>query len=441
MSLAAREVNHQRGDLMRITKTILITTCLFILEAALPAIAVDSNWTITGQVRPRFEYRNGYRQLLPPATTDGVVFISQRTRIGVLYTGEAKARAFVQVQDVRTWGDETHTSTDATADKFDLHQGYLDVMPNEHWTLRIGRQEIAYDEDRLLGTGNWNQSGRSHDAIRVMWQSGKTSIHGAWAHHERGEPVSWTTYHTATNYQDLAFLRISHSYERGSGSAMVVFDAYETRAAASTPARWTGGVYGTTKLAGFNLRGESYCQIGQDDGHGVPVSPEGGRLDIRAYMAGLSITRKLGHHSGTLWYDYLSGDSDNTDDRFESFNPLYGTFHRFYGWADYFISFPGDIRGLGLQDLAMKFEIFGPSIAKTQVDLHYFWLAEKLPTFNVHNKHLGFEADFMVTIPILKTVSLTGGASLVLPTETMRTLKGQADQGHWVWTMLDFNVK
>ncbi len=425
---------------MRSIKAVVIMTSILVLGSTLTAIAVDSNWTITGQVRPRMEYRNGYRNLLPPATTDGVVFISQRTRIGVLYKGEAKANAFLQVQDVRTWGDETHTSTDASADKFDLHQGYLDLIPNENWTFRIGRQEIAYDEDRLLGTGNWNQTGRSHDAVRVMWQSGKSAIHVAWAHNERGEPIRSTPYINTTNYQDLAFWRFASACDRGSASALLIFDSYDPEAAASPPNRWTGGVYGKLRVVDVEMRGEAYYQTGKHEEFELGLSPYS-RFDIRAFMFGLSATRQFDPVAATLWYDYLSGDDDPTDDRFESFNPLYSTFHKYYGWADYFISFPADTRGLGLQDLALKFTADGPSIATTHMDFHYFWLAETSAELGIDDRHLGFEADLMITIPLLKTLSLSGGASLVLPTKSMRTLKGNADQGHWVWTMLDFNVK
>ena len=373
-----------------------------------------------------------------------MVFFSQRSRVGILYKGEAKARAFLQLQDVRTWGDETHTSTDASADKFDLHQGYLDLIPNENWTFRIGRQEIAYDDDRLLGTGNWNQSGRSHDAVRVMWQSGKSAIHAAWAHNERGEPLSWSPYLNNPNYQDLAFLRAATVCDRGNANLLFIFDSYDPQFPDATGAanayRWTGGMYSKGQVAGVELRGEGYYQAGRRE---VTIQnfPLRRVFDIRAFMVGLSAMRDFGVIGTTLWYDYLSRDDELTRNQFESFDPMYGTFHKYYGWVDYFISFPADTRGLGLQDLALKFTADGPSIATTQMDFHYFWLAETSAELGIDDRHLGFEADLMITIPLLKTLSLSGGASLVLPTKSMRTLKGNADQGHWVWTMLDFNVK
>lgn len=423
---------------MRHTKITVIVVSLFILGTALPVLGDDSSWTTTGQLRPRFEYRNGYRQLLPPHENDQVAFVSQRSRIGMVYTGEKKLKVVMQVQDVRTWGDESHTSNDATADKFDLHQGYLDIMPHADWTLRVGRQEIAYDEDRLLGTGNWNQSGRSHDALLVMWRNGQTQAHAAWAHHETGELISGAPYPNNGNYQDLAFWRLATMCEKGSVSGLLIFDSYGPTS--SPPNRWTGGIFNTLKWSSVDWRVEAYYQTGKHDGV-EPVYGRRDRFDIRAFMAGISATRKYNAGAATLWYDYLSGDSDPADTRFESFNPLYGTFHKYYGWLDYFISFPSDTRGLGLQDLAAKLTWNGPRIAKTQIDLHYFWLAEQSPEIAIDNRHLGLEVDVMVTIPLLRTLALSGGASLMLPTETMRTLKGDADQGHWVWTMLDFNVK
>ena len=36
-------------------------------------------------------------------------------------------RAFAQIQDVRVWGEETNTLADFSADRFDLHQAWVEL--------------------------------------------------------------------------------------------------------------------------------------------------------------------------------------------------------------------------------------------------------------------------------------------------------------------------
>ncbi|NIP78292.1 MAG: alginate export family protein, partial [Gemmatimonadetes bacterium] len=74
----------------------------------------------------------------------------------------------VQVQDVRVWGGELGT-TDPSADGLDLHQGWLELgdAGSGALSLRVGRQELAYGGERLVGALNWAQQARSFDGARL----------------------------------------------------------------------------------------------------------------------------------------------------------------------------------------------------------------------------------------------------------------------------------
>ncbi len=59
--------------------------------------------SITGEIRPRFESRHGYKQLAQK-DIGGANFISQRSRLNLNF----KSESFIvglSVQDVRVWGD------------------------------------------------------------------------------------------------------------------------------------------------------------------------------------------------------------------------------------------------------------------------------------------------------------------------------------------------
>ncbi len=138
--------------------------------AGIPASGgVAQEVTFGGQVRPRYEFRD-------TAGTGSDGFTSMRVRAHVSATLERQVKVFVQIQDVRLWGEETSTLGDFQADNFDLHQGYVEVQqsPTEALSLRarIGRQEAAFGAERLIGPVGWTQQSRSFDGVRLSAHGG-----------------------------------------------------------------------------------------------------------------------------------------------------------------------------------------------------------------------------------------------------------------------------
>ena len=72
---------------------VLMTTSLFAQEFGL-----------SGELRPRFEYRHGYKELASP-NVDGASFVSQRTRLNANYSNE-KFKVYFSIQNVRGEGYE-----------------------------------------------------------------------------------------------------------------------------------------------------------------------------------------------------------------------------------------------------------------------------------------------------------------------------------------------
>jgi hypothetical protein len=60
---------------------------------------------------------------------------------------------FVQLQDSRQFGEETSTLADGSADNIDFHQAdlKLDQLSSARLSLTLGRQELAYVGQRLIG--------------------------------------------------------------------------------------------------------------------------------------------------------------------------------------------------------------------------------------------------------------------------------------------------
>jgi hypothetical protein len=102
------------------------------------------------------------------------VFTSQRTRLSFNYKWNRLLLA-VAVQDVRVWGQDASSISYSDGNKLMLHEGWADlIVVNksdtslkfkilDYISLKIGRQELAYDDVRLLGNLDWLQQARRHD--------------------------------------------------------------------------------------------------------------------------------------------------------------------------------------------------------------------------------------------------------------------------------------
>lgn len=146
--------------------------CCCCLAWLLPAGAQVS---LTGQLRTRTEFRDGTGTLLPK-NSDPSFFISQRTRLTFNYqTGRVIFQT--SLQDVRVWGQDASTISSADGARLSVHEAWAAiVLANksdstftsrsvDYFAVKIGRQELLYDDSRLLGNLDWLQQGRRHDAI------------------------------------------------------------------------------------------------------------------------------------------------------------------------------------------------------------------------------------------------------------------------------------
>lgn len=129
---------------------------------------VGNDWTLTldGHFRPRLYVDTG-KDFAPKRANEHV---SQRARFGVTLKEHTGLAFTLRLQDVRTWGEETDTLNDFHADGFDAHEAFV-VVPvfDDELSLKLGRQEIVFDNHRLVGNVGWTQRARSFDAARATW--------------------------------------------------------------------------------------------------------------------------------------------------------------------------------------------------------------------------------------------------------------------------------
>lgn len=414
---------------MGIVKFIFRILPLFMITTGLAQL------TITGEVRPRFEYRDGFKTF-NSETTDPAAFVEQRSRVGINFKKD-QLQFKVSVQDVRLWGGTSQIYKTDNASLLNLNEAWAAYTFDYSSTIKVGRQELNYDNARFLGNLGWAQQSRSHDLIKFEYAGeDKFSYHiGAAFNQEfvnaNPEParLASTFYSGVNNYKTMQFLWMNKKYE--SGNFSFLFLSNGTQAPDSTTRfSFTSGIHWKQKLGGLDLKTEGYYQFGED--------PQARTLS--AYLLSLEVSKKLEKSSLLIGGDLLSGTTPGEADN-NSFNPLYGTNHKFYGLMDYF--YVGNSHGnIGLLDLYLKSKINIGEKSDVSIHIHQFSTpVDMMATDGTSaSSSLGQEIDLIYNKQLATGVNLKIGFSALEGTETLALVKSGNSKtlNYWGWTMITF---
>ncbi len=409
----------------------------FLLMFFLPGYAQVS---ITGELRPRFEFRNGYKSLMDTGQI-GAAFTEQRTRLNFHYAGE-KFKAGVSLQDIRVWGSQPQLNKSDGLTS--IHEAWAEYKISGRFSAQLGRQELNYDDERLLGAGNWTQQGRSHDLLLLKYGDSTFTAHGGIAHNQTMELNTGSYYYLSNNYRDMQFVWLNAKFSYFNISLMAINKGQQSSASArSTRYSSTFGPNMEFRKAKWFASLRGYFQTGRDESARV----------MRAFMIGADVsysplqTLNLG-----VGGERYSGQSQTKTDKSylevnHSFNPLYGTGHKFNGYMDYF--YVGNFaNSVGLTDLYLKAK-FKSGDWWIGLDMHEFLtsagvldMEEFIQTGKQEKMDavLGTEADLTFGYALTTAVMLQAGYSQMLATKTMEAVKGgRSDKSNsWAYLMLTF---
>jgi len=397
---------------------------------------------ISGELRPRFEARHGYKTLASPED-DAATFVSQRARINLNYSSE-KFNVFFSLQNVRVWGD---VSTLSKSDKYGItfHEAWAQYFFNPRFSVKLGRQEIIYDDHRIFGSVGWAQQARSHDALILKIKTGeKGKLDLGFALNANGETLfdeayavnqyksfQYAWYHTVFNENlalSLLFLNNGLPYDRINGS--------EDIEQKTTYSQTIGGRL-TYNKGIFNVDGATYIQTGKS-----PNSAKNNKVDLSAYYftvnARFKITDNFSLGAGG---EFLSGnDQGSSNTKNKAFTPFYGTNHKFNGWMDYF--YVGNhIGSVGLIDINAPIAYKKNKFSAVLIPHFFSAQGSVLNTDNSKaDSYLGTEVDLVLGYNLLKNVMFKIGYSQMFATETMEILKGGSkdETNNWAWAMITF---
>lgn len=383
---------------------------IVVIESGVEATDIEFG----GQVRPRTEFRN-------PVGNGHDVFTSMRTRLNITANLDQDVNVFIQLQDVRLWGEESNTFTDYNADNFDFHQAYMDIkdMGGSTLSLRIGRQAIGLGGQRIIGAVEWAQQGRAFDGVIATAKLQWGTVQGV------GVRLSDTT---AKDINGNAYLAAVYATATGTSTSADFYGIYHHVSPkgfnrSDNTRLWTLGarIYG--EKANWTYRAEGSFQTGERRG------PNGA-----AFMFGGRLGTTLGNGSLTLWYDYLSGDGNEKDSKWKSFDTLFATNHKYYGFADLFLNIPVHTQNLGLQDFAIKVSVPLDEEERLRLaaDGHVFFLAQK---GNIESGHLADELDLTLSYQYSENVNFVTGYTIALARDAIKALGRLNENMHWAYVM------
>ena len=389
------------------------------------------------QIRPRYEFRNGYKSPIPYGETPAQ-FISSRTRLNLNFKQDNFVTKLT-MQNVRVWGDVA-PNTKSDVNGIQIFEAWAQYNFNENWSARLGRQVISYDNQRVLGEVDWAQQAQSHDAALITFKNKKSQLDMAFAYNANSETDIATPYTVAT-YKTMQYAWYHTGFGKINMSLLFLNTGYENKLTPPIPTplpelkvdyMQTFGTYMNTKGKSWDGNLWFYGQTGKSN-----------TLSVSAFDAAINFNYALtDKFKAGLGYEFVSGKSQkDTSTDIKSFNPIFGTNHALNGYMDYF--YVGNYKNtVGLQDAFLK---FGYTVNKWQFNLlpHVFNAANTILDANGNemSNYLGTEVDFTTSYAVHKFINITGGYSQMFATDSMQRVKG-GDVDHtnnWAWVMVNVN--
>lgn len=284
---------------------------------------------------PIFEFRPRYESVEQTGIAEAEAFTA-RTRLGWQTARWNDIVALIEFEDVRQLGDSHYNdgvltpepyATIADPDVTELNRLQVVWTPTSQLTATIGRQRIALDDQRFIGTVAWRQDEQTFDALRVDADFGRFDVTYAYLNHINrvfAEELDWQS--------DSNILNASYTFAdplRVQGFAYLLDFTHPNTAAVAANSNQTYGVRvsGKTWVERFQL---AYAgTFAQQSDYGDNAN------DYEAdYIAG-EVALTWGPTTARVAYESLEGEGANR--RFQT--PL-ATLHAFQGWADVFLSTP-----------------------------------------------------------------------------------------------------
>lgn len=404
------------------------------LKKATTPAKPQNTLTISAELRTRTEFRRGYR-VLPLGDTLPSFFTIHRTRINLDYKSK-KLDLYASLQESRTWGAIDPRNPTVPVSFF---EAYAEPHFSEKFSIRVGRQRIFYDNQRLFAENDWRNPANAHDAIRLIYNNKvnlTTEFAGAFNQSAENnytanyKPVGFVNYKTLViHYLNY---KINKNFTLLTLNAMDGFQSSNPNDYKTTYIRFTNG--GKIEYNSYNWTAlvMAYYQYGKDS-TGKKLSAY--FLNPEVKYTNKALTVRLG-------MELMSGqDATRPTTKNNSFVPLYGVAHRFNGNLDFFTTFPTDLNNAGLINPYLFFW-YQKNKIYLRIENHLFYSQNNFVKngFPI-KKYLGFENDWRLNYKVFPSFEIETGFCWAAVTESMVIIKKSGDANkipYWSYVSLKF---
>jgi hypothetical protein len=316
-----------------------------------------------GQIRGRFETPSGTSL----ANNSPDTYYLSRIRVHVGIKPASWLRFFAEAQDARVAGYNTSLAPSTIYNPIDLRQGFAEVTAHEGKVsigARVGRQELAFGGERLIGPADWGMS-RTFDAADVTVSYGRAKVDllagsavqidgTRFDRHKPGEHFygSYGSIKKVLPGMDIEpYLLFKENIKIKSETGVL-----GNAVLASPGVR----VVGKTK-GGLDYIAEVAVQRGYYSTDHVSALGE-------SYVLGWTMNHSALKPRLSAEYNYASGDGTYKDGGRNTFDQFYPSNHAYYGMIDQF-------GWKNLKNARAGFDFLPLKKLKVRVDFNEFYLA------------------------------------------------------------------
>ena len=405
---------------------ILTFACL----AALSSLPAKSQLSLSGEYRPRIEFRQGYKSPVADSLR-GAVETFQRTRISVDYKSRDIKTRFT-FQDSRVWGQSPTNSSSPTVL---IYEAWAEIPVGSVASVTVGRQALKYDDQRIFGNANWNNTGNAHDLALIKLKASRLNVNGGFAFNNASDISYETDYSTASTglYKTMGFVWLGSELKKGlSYSFIGVTEGLQkpVKYKVVYPRYTFGGNFvlsGDSTRFGGNII--AYYQTGKSSSF----------INLNSYFLALIAKCKLtSAFTVKAGAEFYSGTPASKTDKWSTFEKLYGANHALNGYMDYWTKIPKQ----GLTDLYLGVLSKFSKKCSVEAAFHSFAFPEdfKAGTKTYNKGSAGTELDLVCNYNVNKTVSIQGGYCFYFTSNLYEDYKKlqsiEVHQPQWAYLML-----
>jgi hypothetical protein len=425
---------------------------LVFVNLLLVAQSAFSQFTINGQFRTRGEFRNGYRAL---ATDQNYAtpLVSQRSRL-IFNFAESDFEFRFSAQDARVWGQNWNGMANNAVQ---IYEAWSMYKFNQKSSIKIGRQELWYDDQKLIAVRNYSITGATYDAALF-----------AYSNSEKGSTFHWGS--MVNNIQETNFLQyynfpLSFKYlsflwyeklisDNLTLNAINIFDLTQNpnrpnimfgrNTLGSNVIFKFGDSFGG-RVGGYYQFGEAWVNLGNIHGQ------RNAKVSAYSYNASLWINPSESIRISVNYDTYSGNDWSQNSRTFTGFNRIMAAGHAHLGFIDYFTSMDlAEVNRAGINDLFITVDYKVNSKLTLQPKFHYFTLNKPyFPTvepegFVKVNPDLGTELDIIANYRVNRIFSMEFAFMTIFPSKTLEAIKmngGEVKFSHFAYVSLLFTPR